>query len=296
MAEVGRGLSESGPAIWPRVVIQTALALGGSPRAASIAAAAVELSVAAIDVADELMDNDWRGAAADRARAQNAAVALSFLATSCLADLAVELGPERACLITRLLSEGSFACSDGQDLDAVLERTSDVTEDTAFAMTQRKSGSLISMACRVGAAVATSEQSIIDAAGQFGLHVGVVAQLLNDLDDVGADPARRKGDLQQRKKTLPVAYALQCAHEEGVRQILDWYATHEPRPADEEQALVQTFHDIGAQQYAWTVADVHRREALSALSALELTSGRSAVRSLRSFIPATRPRATTKAA
>jgi geranylgeranyl diphosphate synthase type I len=290
LAQPGRALSENGPTVWPRVVVEMALALGGPPGPAALAAAAVELAVTGIDVADELMDNDWQGAEADRARAQNASVAFAFLATACAAELSATLGPERATSVARLLAHGSFACSDGQDMDVLLERTTDVTEDIAHEMTRRKSGSLIAMACRVGAAIATTDTAVIDAAGRFGVQVGIVAQLMNDLNDVSHDPERRKGDLQQRKKTLPVAFALRCAQEDQLQQILDWYATREPRGADEEQALVVTFHDLGAQQYTWTVAEVHRREALDALKELERVADRRHVRSLRAFIPTVQTR------
>src|SRR5688500_14173283 len=83
LAEPGRALATTAPAIWPRLVVETALSLGGQPKPAALAAAAVELAVTAIDVADELMDNDWHGEPADRARAQNASAAFSFLATTC---------------------------------------------------------------------------------------------------------------------------------------------------------------------------------------------------------------------
>jgi geranylgeranyl pyrophosphate synthase len=160
-------------------------------------------------------------------------------------------------------------------------------------MTRRKSGALIAMACRVGAAVATTDAAVIEAAGDLGVEIGIVAQLANDLNDVSADPARRKGDLQQRKKTLPVAFALHCARTDGLSQILDWYATNEPQTAEDEQALVVTFHRLGAQQFTWAVADMHRRAALLALKNLEQVSRRPAVRSLRAFVPHDETRHTT---
>src|SRR6185436_14296572 len=109
----------------------------------------------------------------------------------------------RALTIGRLIAEGSTACCDGQDLDLLFEDTNDVSEDEAHEMTRRKSGSLVAMACRVGAAVATDDVAVVEAAGEFGTHFGLVAQLRNDLADVSTDPTRRKGDLRHHKKTLP---------------------------------------------------------------------------------------------
>ncbi len=75
-------------------------------------------------------------------------------------------------------------------------------------MTRRKAGSLAAMACQVGAAVAVDDPAILELVGDFGRHVGVVAQLLNDLAGVDPDSASRGSDLRRGKKTLPIAYAL----------------------------------------------------------------------------------------
>ena len=79
------------------------------------------------------------------------------------------------------------------------------------------------MACQVGAAVATDDPEILALLGAFGRHVGVVAQLRNDLAGIASDGAQRGTDLRRKKKTLPITYALRCAEEEGIVDILSWY-------------------------------------------------------------------------
>ena len=141
------------------------------------------------------------------------------------------------------------------------------------------------MAFRVGAAVASDDDDVIDAAARLGLHIGVVAQLLNDLQDVGPDAAVRKGDIRRGKRTLPIAYALQNARDEGLGDILHWIARQASLSAEDEQRLVERMHDLGAHQYTWTVAQAHRHEALAALRALSSASNRPTVRRLRHLIP-----------
>ncbi|HEY3058566.1 MAG TPA: polyprenyl synthetase family protein [Chloroflexota bacterium] len=284
LAQPGRALAGQ-TAAWPRLVFETARALGGDPEAALVAAAAVDLAASAIDVVDELIDDDWQGTPANRVRAQNAALALSFAAQSCVTNLVPIVGAERAARIGQLLAHGSSACCDGQDLDLRLESTSDVTEDLAHDMTARKSGSLVAMACRVGAAVATSDPRVIDAAGAFGTQFGLVAQLRNDLAGVSTDPARRKGDLRRHKKTLPVAFALRCAAEDGDDQVSAWYAPSARHTAEQEQALALRFLELGAHQFTWAVADVHRRTAHAALATLAELSGRTEVTRLKRLMP-----------
>jgi geranylgeranyl pyrophosphate synthase len=288
MARPGRALSPDGAAKWPVFVLDTCLALGGADDAGAIAAAAVDFAVAAIDVVDDVIDDEWDPTLCPSPRAVNASLVLAWLAQSCALDLAPYLGAARSGRIAAMLAAGGIASCDGQDLDLLLEGAPDASEDDAHEATVRKSGSLVSMACAVGAAVATDEAAILDVVGTFGRHVGVVAQLLNDIGDAGPDPARRGSDLRRRKKTLPIAYTLRCAREEDIPHVRAWYASSGgPDPAG-EQRLAASVQALGGLHYGWVVAEAHRAEALTALRALAQASGRRSVRDLRRLIPATR--------
>lgn len=204
MSQPGRVLADPGRAKWPAFVTLTCAALGGEPCAAAHAAAAVEFAVAAIDVADDVVDGDQSSDTLSGNRAVNASLALSWLAQRCATSLVDILGADRAERIGRLLAEGSLGSCAGQDFDLALEGCSNPGEVRSLAMTSGKSGSLVSMACQVGAAIATEDRAILDLVGRFGTHVGVVAQLLNDLVDV--DPLVVRGnDLRRHKRTLPIA-------------------------------------------------------------------------------------------
>src|SRR5207247_2199402 len=88
----------------------------------------------------------------------------------------------------------------------------------------QKSGELVGMAFQVGAACATDDDGVIETIRKFGIHAGIVGQLGNDLEGIDADGRQRGTDLIHRKKTVPVAYALRIAAEEGVKEITDWYS------------------------------------------------------------------------
>jgi geranylgeranyl pyrophosphate synthase len=284
LTQRGRILADSGPTLWPSSVLKVAAALNGPMEAAAIAAAAVELAVAAIDVADEIIDDEWQGDARSRARAVNASVALSFMGQACAGKLAELLGASRAGRIARIIGDGSLGSCAGQDLDLLLEYT-DASDEQAYAMTQRKSGGLVAMAFKVGAAVATDDERVVDAAGTLGWHIGTTAQLLNDLQDVGADPNMRKGDIRRGKRTLPIAYALQCALEEDKTEMVAALGADAALSTEDENVLVERMHDLGAQQYTWTVAQAQRHQALTALRTLADVSAEPAVMRLRHLIP-----------
>lgn len=290
MARPGRVLAPHGLAKWPAFVLDSCRALAGDPAAAVSAAAAVEFAVAAIDVLDDVIDDEWGAALARPARAPNAGLALSWLAQCCLGRLAERLGAERARLVGDLLARGCLASCAGQDVDLELEAAPEVSEELALEATRRKSGSLAAMACQVGGAVATDDPAILAALGVFGGHAGVVAQLLNDLAGVAPGAPDRGSDLRRRKKTLPVAYALCCAREERLAAVLAPYRHAAPLSAGEEEDLARALGELGARHYTWVVAAAHRREALAALRALARATGRGEVRRLRHLVPPVRLR------
>lgn len=288
MARPGRVLAGNGPARWLAYVLEMCHALGGDLEAAYVAASAVEFAVAGIDVIDDLIDDliddEWTGDATSRQRALNASLALGWLAQRCVSELSGRVGQGRYLLVADLLAQGSLGSCGGQDLDLVLETSAHVTEETAHEMTRAKSGSLVAMACQIGAALATDEATTLEAARCFGEHVGVVAQVLNDI--AGAVPGGEGGgsDLRRRKKTLPVAYTLRCTQELELPTVPATYRDSGGSRGDEEQ-LATAIHDLGGIHYALVVADVQRREALAAVAALARKTGRPEVHRLRRLIP-----------
>jgi geranylgeranyl pyrophosphate synthase len=254
------------------------------------AAVAVEFATAAAAVVDDLVDDEWNEQITTEARAINANSALIWLAHCSTARLADELDPRRAWLISDLLTQGYLDACAGEDLDLQLEVMPEASEEQAYEMTRRKSGSLVAMACQVGAAVATSDPRLLEAIGRFGRDIGIVAQLLNDLAGIDSTNSSRGSDIRRRKKTLPVVYALNCAREEGNETLLAWYQEGETPNAEAEQEIASMIHDLGGLHYGWVLANIHRREALRTLEALVQVTGRPEVQKLRHLVPDDRPR------
>lgn len=238
----------------------------------------MELAIAAGNLVDDVVDDEWHDPDVPTGRALNAGLALLWLAQAATADLVPLLGTERTLLVGRLLWQGAVAGCGGQDLDLSLEAKLEAGESDAYDMVCRKSGSLAAAACQVGAAVATAEQRVLELVGQLGRHVGVVAQLNNDIHGVVAG-----SDLRRRKKTLPVTYALRCAREEGIPWLLEWYAS--PTVSGGEEAVAAKIRELGGLDYAWVVAEAHRQEAFALLERLAAVTGRPEVAELRCLVP-----------
>jgi geranylgeranyl pyrophosphate synthase len=286
----GRVLSSTDAPKWPAFVLDTCHALGGDAAAAVHVAAAVELVVAAIDVRDDAIDGDLDDAGSEaRDRAINASLALNAVGLRCLLT-GNGVPIHRLPRVLEIVSHGTVACCDGQDADLLLEASHDVTEEDAHDMTRRKSGSLVAMACQAGAAVATESSEILDLVARYGTYVGITAQLLNDIAGVEPDRTGRGTDLTRRKKTLPVAYALQRARESREHSIIDWYTMDTRVGRQGEERLANRFRELGAMHFTWVVADWHRREAWAVIDELSRKTGLPGVRSLRRLVPDTHAR------
>jgi len=288
-------LAPSGSMTWPPYVFAWCEALGGDPSLATWPAAAVDLVIAAIDVADDLIDGEYAELSQrERGRLTNAATALAFTSQACLAHAADQVPPNTVAWLARLLGRGAYASAAGQDLDLLLESQADATKHDALEATERKSGALGAMACAVGAALATADPHTLELVEEFGRHAGTSAQLLNDMD--GVDLGSSKTDLRRRKKTLPVTYLLdEAARRSGVDAlpplVRTWYSDEALCATPERERQLQTLlHDLGALQFTWIVADARHRDAEAALRSLALYTGRPHVLELRRLLTSVKAR------
>ncbi|HEY3061024.1 MAG TPA: polyprenyl synthetase family protein [Chloroflexota bacterium] len=282
----GFALAIEGRDRWAPYVFSTARAFGYADQAGlAMATAAVECAVGAIDVTDDLVDDEW-DLELDRNRALNGSLGLAFLAQVCAAQLG-----QRARLVGELVAQQSLGSCAGQDLDLVLEAALEVAEERALQATLRKSGSLGALACQVGAALATDDHKLVELVGVFGRHLGTCAQLLNDLAGVDvAQSVSAKSDLRRRKKTVPVAFMLACAQRDGLSWVLDWYGARAGTRPAEEPAVATVLHDLGALHYTWVLADSYYREAQTALDVLVDVTRRPELKRLKRLLPSVRAR------
>ena len=88
----------------------------------------------------------------------------------------------------------------------------DRTEEIYFSAIGGKTAALFATACRIGGMVAEVEGPTLDALTEFGQHVGVCFQIVDDVLDVtGSDASLGKpagNDLMEGVYTLPVILAL----------------------------------------------------------------------------------------
>ncbi|MEO5873886.1 MAG: family 2 encapsulin nanocompartment cargo protein polyprenyl transferase [Streptosporangiaceae bacterium] len=265
--ENGRPTGGGGKALRPALALLACEAVGGSADQAVPAAVAVELVHNFSLLHDDVMDGD----ATRRHRATawavfgvNPAILVGdVLLTLAVEVLAVAGGP------TRLLSAAVLDLLDGQNSDMAFEGRLDVTLPECLTMAAAKTGALLRSACALGAATGGGSPAQVARLGNFGSHLGLAFQLVDDLLGIWGDPEVTgkpvHSDLLNRKKSLPVVYALTSGTPAG-HELLGLYESEDLLDPRHAAALVdQAGGRTWAQDHAAELLD----QALAELHAAE---------------------------
>ncbi|MCR8643557.1 polyprenyl synthetase family protein [Paenibacillus sp. N1-5-1-14] len=238
---------------------------GGASPEIEQAAAAVDMMILALDIYDDVQDQDndtvpW--AHIPPAIALNVAIGMQALSIAMLQDCAFPAqARERAVYYLNL---GILKAVNGQQVDLQDQVT---TEEDCIAMIRGKSGALAACACLVGTALATDQHH--DLVAEYGSGLGIVAQMRNDMKGITRWDVRN--DLLQRKKTLPILYVLEQDHE--LAQLIREYYEHQREKEDiytYKVEILDLVHASGAMDYAEVLVRLQQFEARAIIDNLPI--------------------------
>lgn len=214
-AEGRPAVGDGGKAVRPALALLSAEAAGAPPETGVPGAVAVELVHNFSLLHDDLMDGDeqrrhrdtvWKVHGPDQA----------ILVGDALFALAYEVllapGSPDAGRAAHRLTVASRRLIDGQAQDISYEHRERVTVEECLEMEGNKTGALLACAASIGAVLGGAPETAADALEDYGYHLGLAFQAVDDLLGIWGDPAatgkRSWSDLRQRKKSLPVVAAL----------------------------------------------------------------------------------------
>lgn len=199
------------------------------PAWASTAAIAIECLLCALDLLDDVEDGDLTPIVQKlgEPRVLNASTGLLYLAQRSLHALGpLGMPPQRVLLLLDTLQRSALVATTGQlrDLLAESQQAYELSYDDCLSIAREKAGSLMSLACSIGAQCAGANEEVTRLFSTFGEHLGIAHQLDNDAHDLsalvktpspstssdaatGSPISGGKTDLARGKKTLPVVYA-----------------------------------------------------------------------------------------
>ncbi|WP_245950594.1 family 2 encapsulin nanocompartment cargo protein polyprenyl transferase [Saccharothrix carnea] len=263
-----------GKAIRPVLAQLAAEAVGGSATSALPAAVAVELVHNFTLLHDDVLDGDeirrHRPAAwhvfgvRDAILTGDALLALAF-------DVLATGGHPAASDGVRTLNATVLGLVDGEQADLAFEDRHDIGVAECVAMVERKTAGLLACACALGASFAGAKPAEVAGLRDFGLHLGVAFQHVDDLLGIWGDPAVTgkpvHGDLRARKKSLPVVAALN-SDTAAARELAALYQGDGHRVATEPAHAANLIEAAGGRAWSEQQAGLLLTRALHALDSI----------------------------
>lgn len=283
---IGHYLVEAGgKRLRPLLVLLTSNALDGTSQKEFLKLAAIiEFIHTATLLHDDVVDISSlrRGRPTANAKWGNAPSVLvgDFLYSRAF-QLMVEIGDMK---IMNILANTTNIISEGEVQQLVNAKNPDVSEDVYMEVIYKKTAILFSAACETAAVLAQSEPSEIDALKQYGFHVGMAFQLVDDVLDYSGD-AETLGknigdDLSEGKPTLPLIVAMRNAETQDAEIIANAIRNGSSEQLNKIISIIQNNSGL---TYTQDKAKYHVNQALDCLSEISDSEYAKAMKDLASF-------------
>jgi geranylgeranyl diphosphate synthase type I len=195
----------------------------------------------------------------------------------------LEASPTTGAAASAALAAATAEMITGQADDIAFEKRRDVGVDECTAMSEAKTGALLGAAASIGAVLAGAPPATVGALRDYGRHLGLAFQAVDDLLGIWGDPARTGkpagNDLRSRKKSLPVVAALAAGGDEAdeLRRLLlgdpdepvEALAPLDPDDVERAAFLVDA---CGGREWTALRAKAHLDAALGALERVRLSA------------------------
>lgn len=187
--------------------------------------------------------------------------------------------------ILEVISETAEKLSSGEMLQIEKNLSKKMNEDTYYKMISRKTGSLISSACELGAITSSGKPEDREAMRIFGDNLGIAFQVKDDiLDLVGNESETGKetgADIKKNLMTLPIIYALTNAPKSNlaIKRIL----RTKKKTSSQIEDLNRLISVAGGFDYAFEQMKQFSFTALEVLKQYQESPARSALQQLVEF-------------
>jgi len=187
--------------------------------------------------------------------------------------------------ILDIFAKSTHFIAEGEILQLVNRHNPDTTEAFYFDIIERKTAKLFEVASQLGALLATESRHEVDALRDYGRHIGMAYQLIDDALDY-AQSAEQTGknvgqDLSEGKPTLPLIYAMHKSKGADLELIR---TSIQHGSYDELENILGIIESTDAIKYTADTAKSHAQRAREALSAIPATPYRKALEELSDFV------------
>jgi geranylgeranyl diphosphate synthase type II len=167
-----------------------------------------------------------------------------------------------------LFSKTSIEVCEGQQNDMNFEKRNDVSVEDYIEMITNKTAVLLGCSLQMGAICAQANTEQQQAIYNFGKHLGIAFQLLDDyLDAFAPDKAKFGkqvgGDIISNKKTYLLIKALSVASQNQLTEINNLFIEQDNNK--KVKNMLQLYTDLNVKQHCLNEADKHTKIAIEEL-------------------------------
>jgi octaprenyl-diphosphate synthase len=277
-------IGSGGKRLRPLMVLLGARACGYTGTQHVLAAAIIEFIHTATLLHDDVVDaSDLRRGleTANSVFGNEASVLVGDFLYSRAFQMMVQIGQMR---IMDVLADATNTIAEGEVMQLMNCRDPETTEARYLEVIYRKTGKLFEAGMQIGAILADQTRAVEDALIEYGKHVGLAFQLVDDALDYEADRAELGknigADLAEGKPTLPLIYALQRG---SPREQVVIRRAIEQGALDEIEKILGAIQTTGALAYTFTRARESARQAVAALARVPNSAFKEALADLAGF-------------
>lgn len=185
---------------------------------------------------------------------------------------------EHVSKLLNLFSKTGLEVCEGQQLDMNFETQEHVSVEEYIHMITFKTAVLLGCSLQMGAICANASEENQKHLYEFGKHVGIAFQILDDVLDVYADDEKFGkqvgGDIISNKKTFMLLDAFELANEEQTKELNHLLYSKDISNADKVKQVTALYNTLGVKELAIREANKHTDIALKHLEELEANASK----------------------
>src|SRR3990167_7189557 len=274
-----------GKRIRPMILLLSAQALSYQGKQHIELAAVIELIHTATLLHDDVVDHSTlrRGhKTAHTIWGSNASVLIGDFLYSRAFQIVVDFKHQT---ILDIFAHATHYIAEGELMQLVNCNNPNTTENHYFEIIQRKTAKLFEIATHLAAIIAHSSDHEVIAMSNYGLHLGLAYQLIDDALDYNQSPeqtGKNVGqDLSEGKTTLPLIHAMRKSRGADLHLIQEAIKTGSSENLETILGIIESTEAI---KYTADTAKYHAEKAKQAISQLTASSYRKALEEMTHFV------------
>lgn len=183
--------------------------------------------------------------------------------------------------ILALFNKTAIEVCEGQQLDMNFEKQVEVSMSSYVKMIRLKTAVLLAFSLKMGALVSDASDEDQENLYQFGIHIGIAFQLMDDILDVYGDKKdfgkQVAGDILSNKKTCLYITAYEKANLVQ-RKVLDYYFSNQDfEPKQKVSEVIKVYNAIGVKEFCLKMMRENHALAIGNLNAVSVPEDRKSV-------------------